>query len=105
MASVSLTFVNNTMLAVLDDLTDNDGNLVTTATVTITTIVDKNGDEVTGETYPISLAHIASGRYEGVVLDTLAVTQGKTYRATYKAVAGANIGEWEETLNARIRTA
>lgn len=98
-------FVGNTMVARLSSLVDHNNNIVTSATVTLETLEETDGTAVTGVTLPLAMSHIASGLYEAEVSSAAAVTAGKQYYGTIKAVDGTATGEWRETLVAKTRVA
>lgn len=75
------------------------------ATVTVT-IKDATGTNVTGETWPLALAYVASsnGDYRANLTEALGLTDGARYTATITADAGASgLATWTEELIARIR--
>lgn len=53
--------------------------LITDATVTAI-MVDRSGDQVTGEAWPVTLVHDAAGTYRVVLSNQLAIVANRTYR-------------------------
>ncbi len=100
----STFYANNTMIAVLDQLKDHQGNPVTTATVTLENMLDSAGVLVTGVTFPVTMNHVGNARYEGFIPETAAVVVGRNYLSTIKAVDGTTVGSWVESLPVRTRT-
>lgn len=69
------------------------------ADVTVT-VKDAEGTNVSGQTWPLTLASIdgtdPEGNYRGILKDTLDLTAGTTYYAHVDADAGSDrIGHWE----------
>lgn len=68
--------------------------IITTATVTVT-VVDSDGVDIAGVTWPISLPHIADGLYRGNLPDTLVLERNQRVYATYVADDGPGFHrEW-----------
>ena len=53
---------------------------------------DAAGDEVTGETWPLSMPYVSAsnGRYKATLSDVLAIVPNKRYQAVIVADAGAS---------------
>ena len=76
----------------VDALTDqDDGSYLNAATVTVT-LMDAAGDEVTGETWPLSMPYVSAsnGRYKATLSDVLVLVPNKRYQAVIVADAGAS---------------
>lgn len=102
----STIYVDNDSMLVVESLRDRDGNLVTTATVTLESLLDRSGNAVNGITTPSAMSHVGSGTYELLIPSSVSFVAGRSYRATVKAVTvGGLIGEWTETLIAKVRAA
>jgi hypothetical protein len=101
--TTSNLYVDNTMVIVLEDVTDHNDNILTGATVTLSALTDLSGTAVTGVTLPITCTHVSSGKYEGTLPETAVVTAGSTYKGTVTAVNGSDQGTWVETLIAKTR--
>jgi hypothetical protein len=85
MATLSINSDNVIELRNLKDTIS--GNTITTATVTVT-LVDSNGTEVTGATWPLSMPHIVSGLYRAILPNELVLSNALTYVATVVADNG-----------------
>lgn len=75
------------------------------ATVTVT-LVDEEGAEVSGQSWPLTLSHVAGsdGIYRGTLTDSLSLTVDLEYTAQITASGGSNLaGYWEIPLRAAIR--
>ena len=74
------------------------------ATVTAT-LYDTSGDEVSGETWPITLSYVGSsnGKYTGTITDTVTsgLSPNKRYRLRIQANGGAGLqAEWHRNYSA-----
>lgn len=65
-------------------LTDTEDAGVTGATV-VCTVVDRDGEEVSGQSWPLSLTDAGSGSYTGTVEHDLDVTKGQRLTAQVTA--------------------
>lgn len=74
-----------TLSGLIDSITSSYQN---TATVEVT-LTDINGNEVTGETWPLTMNYVSAsnGVYRATLVDTLSVSAGE-----YTATVTANIG-------------
>jgi hypothetical protein len=75
---------------------------VNTASVAVT-LYDTNGDEVSGETWPLTMSYVASsnGVYRATLSDSLSLKVNRRYRAKITANGGAGLqGEWHENVQA-----
>ena len=66
------------------------GEDITTATVTMTLTEKKTGAEVSGVSWPIPLAHVASGLYQGNIPDIAVLSSALTYKGLVVADNGAD---------------
>ena len=76
------------------------------ATVTAV-LVDEDGVEVVGQSWPVTLSHVAEsdGDYRATLEDALELTVGLAYTAQISASGGSDLaGYWEYPLRARIRS-
>ena len=104
MAIASLYIGNDNIieLSSLRNVSTSPETYINDATVTVT-IYDANGDEVSGETWPLSLSYVSgsSGKYTATLADTLSLSVNKRYRIKLTADGGAGLkGEWHENVNA-----
>lgn len=74
------------------------------ATVTVT-LKAKDGTEVAGETWPLTLSYVAAsdGNYIGNLSDELELTAGRTYFVEITAVSGEWKGFWRFPRAAEYR--
>lgn len=88
-------YIENDFLVQLNNLVDEDGNQVTTATVQAT-IRDLAGVAVsgTGITWPITLNHISNGNYEGLVDKRAVFVDGDIYEIEITADVAGTEGTW-----------
>jgi len=98
-------YIGNTTILELQDLTNSvSGAVITTATV-VATLTDSKGVEVVGQTWPVTLAHIATGTYRATLENDLTLTANRAYTATIDAtLAGVGVGHWVKTAIAIQRT-
>ena len=75
------------------------------ATVTAT-LVDSDGDALSGVTWPLTLAYEADsdGNYSGVVAETLSVSAGDSIVAQITATDSGEVGYWEVPVVVEART-
>lgn len=97
---------DNSHVVEVEDLKDLDGTVQTDATVTLTALTEKvSGDTVSNVTLPLTLTHVSSGLYRGVVPYNAGFEEGKFYDATIKAVGSQGYrAQWTETLKAKKRS-
>jgi len=99
-------YILNDNLLVLDGLKNQqDGSYLNAATVTCT-LVNGNGTNVAGQTWPLALVFQAgsNGKYVGTLEDTLSLSEGQVYTARIDADGGAGLkGHWEIPLKAQVR--
>lgn len=81
-------------------LVDEDGSAVTNATVTAS-LTDTSGDELNGQSSPITLTHDSGGNYYGTLSEDLDVKAGKRYRVEITATSGNLQSVWRESVNCR----
>ena len=84
-------YLNSDNVITLNGLIDAvDSSYQNTATVQVT-LTDYNGNEVTGETWPLTMNYVSAsnGDYRATLVDTLNVSEG-SYTATITADAGVN---------------
>ena len=77
---------------------------IASATVTVT-CVDSAGVEVTGQTWPLTLAAVAGadGDYRGTLQDTADFVRGKRYKAKVTINAGPDLQRYfEKSLQCRV---
>jgi hypothetical protein len=107
MAEVVTAFVANTnILELLGLKSDVEDVFINDATVTAR-IRDKNGDDVSGQSWPVAMAYVAAsdGNYRGTLSDEIALVNKQKYKAIIDADAGPDrIGHWEFPFTAITRT-
>lgn len=68
-----------------DDAVDSDGTPITTGTIVVT-IYNTDGEEVSGESWPVSLTHQSGGDWKATIRPSL--QYNKAYLAKYVINAG-----------------
>lgn len=84
-------YISSDNLLTVDALYDSvAGDYVNDATVTAT-VVDRGGNEVSGQSWPVTLSYVAlsDGKYQGVLADSMSVSKGKTYEVRVSVDGGA----------------
>ncbi|MDG4903209.1 hypothetical protein P9279_22115 [Mesorhizobium sp. WSM4962] len=103
-----IVYVANTNIIELVGLkSEVEDEFIADADVTVT-VKDADGEEVAGQTWPLTLASIdgtePEGNYRGILKDTLELTAGQTYYAHVDADAGSDrIGHWEFAFVPKVR--
>jgi hypothetical protein len=108
MSTHSTVYVgNNTNLAELLDLKDEDGNVITNALVELESVIDRRtGQAVSGISVPATLTHVGNGAYRGSLAAGAGFVAGRIYEAQFVAFGGGGqVAEWIETLIAKRRAA
>lgn len=84
-------YIDSDNLVTVDALYDNAAAAyVNNATVTVT-LLDRAGNEVSGETWPVSLSYVSGsdGKYRGTLSDSLVLKKGKYYEVKIEIDGGA----------------
>lgn len=105
---MSLIYVNNTNLLVLQGLFDNVAQAYLNAATVTATVKDLAGTPVSGASWPKAMSYQAAsnGVYQCILEDTIAFVSGQPYVAYISASGGTNkVGYWELSLDVRDRTA
>ena len=105
--AIEVLYVSNDNLLTVDELYDVVGAAYLNAATVTVTLVDSSGSEVTGQSWPTTLAYVASsnGKYRAVLEDGLGLTAGQPYTAKVTADGGADKkGYWEVPCRAITRT-
>lgn len=69
---------------------------VNDATVTLVSLTDSGGDEVSGVSWPLTLSYVSGsdGNYRGVIDAAAELTAGATYTGTVTATSGTLDAQW-----------
>ena len=108
MSKHSIAYVGNTLIAEVGGLRDDAGQYQNDAVVTIETIIDRNGEQISGIVFPVSLSYVGSsnGTYRAAIGATVGFEAEKWYTATFKAVAGSGaVMIVKERIRAQVRRA
>ena len=103
--TVSLAlYVDNNNVVELSGLTNSITDVVDTGAAVDVTIKDRLGVDVSGETWPVAMTHVAGGLYRATMKDDLPLTAKDVYTVVVHAVgSGGEIGHWECTMKAQVR--
>lgn len=108
MSATHYIFIGNTSSVQLNKLKSGvTGEYVNDAGVTMT-LKDSEGNEVAGESWPVSLQYVtdSNGNYVGAFSHSIAVTDGEVYTAELQAVlSDGSRAFWTEPVTALVRSA
>ena len=96
-------YLNNSNVMRLTGLRNvRTGDVIADADVELT-LLDPDGDEVAGQTWPVTLAPEGGGTYFVVLPPSLNIDRGTSYDAVVTATGGGATGEWHCSLFATRR--
>jgi hypothetical protein len=101
MASI---YIGNDHAVTLTGLVDSAGTPLTTASVDATLLHQVTLQEVAGETWPITMSHIADGEYTCVIDKAVDISRGAGYVLRVMASAGTSDAQWDIRLQGSYRT-
>lgn len=86
-------------------LDDGDGVFLNSAAVTVRLIDTATEAEITGQTWPYTLAYVAAsdGEYLGTLSKDVVVTKGQRLTLQVTAVSGGVQGYWDVPVLVRVR--
>lgn len=88
-------FLDSVHELVVSDLTDQDGNLVSDASVEATLYEQNEKTKLTGVTQPVSLSAVGNGKYVGTFdSGLLNIASGDLIKIKYKATKGSTTKTW-----------
>lgn len=93
-------YIDNSNVIELRELKNSVTGAADTGASVSVTVKDSAGDDVAGETWPVSLAHASGGTYRGTLSRSLTLTEGGVYTAVV-SVTGS--GAETATFNCRLR--
>jgi hypothetical protein len=97
-------YLDNSNVIELRDLKNSVTLSADTGATVQVTITDAAGAEVSGETWPVVMAHAASGTYRATLSDALAITANRKYLAVVEATgSGGEVGVWSCPVVADVR--
>lgn len=106
MSNVTTLYVgNDTVLEVRGLKNETTGGFLNAATVTAT-VVDAEGNQVTGQSWPLTLAYVtgSDGIYRATLAYTVGLVSGARYTAQFTANSGAGLrASWSAPCLARHR--
>lgn len=96
-----LIYQNNHNIIELQQLTDENGAVITDASVSVT-LVDKNDQEVSGQTWPHTMGLVTesptTGKYRGTLENDLDIKRNRDYYAVVTATKDGLVGEWRAPI-------
>jgi len=97
-------YLDNSNVVELRDLTNSVTGLADEGASVSLTITDQSGTAVTGETWPVSMAHVSNGLYRATLSESLSIVSGRKYFAVVSATgSGGQVGKWTCPVVAEVR--
>lgn len=97
-------YVANSNVLELQGLTNSATGVADTGATVTVTLKDRAGANVTGQSWPASLAHVSAGTYRATLENDIGITAGIKYLAVINATgSGGEIGHWEADVVAQTR--
>jgi len=96
-------FVDNDHTLKLENLQDQDGNAITSATVEAE-VLDRDGNQVSGISQPITLTHQSNGNYEGTLDSSAELNFVNSYTIKITATKGSTKAVWQPAVDLETRT-
>jgi hypothetical protein len=99
-------YLNDNLVMVENVKNSQTGEYINDATVQIFDMLDSDGNQVAGQSFPTACSYISgsNGRYAGTIKDTITVSLGSKYTVKVTADGGAGLrGYWEESLVVKTR--
>lgn len=91
--SLSL-YDNNSNVVEWQSLTNSVTSAPDTGATVAVTIMDSDGVEVAGETWPKALSHVSAGTYRAILSEDIAIIPGQRYTLVFTAAgSGGAAGE------------
>jgi hypothetical protein len=99
-----LLYIDNTGVVELQSLTSTlTGEADTAATVTCT-VKDLQGNAVTGQSWPATMAHVSAGTYRAILDDGIGILEYRPYVIEVNATgSGGGVGKWQCQVTATKR--
>ena len=95
---MAILYVNSDNVVEVQSLTDAVSDTVITSATVKVTLKDSDGVNVVGETWPLTMTHVAAGTYRGTLIDSLSLTADTTVTGLFVADDGAGKHrEWCES--------
>ena len=97
--------IDNNNVIELQSLTNGITDVVDVAASVTVTIKDSAGVNVTGQSWPATMAHNTGGTYQAILDEALVLIPNRMYTAHVDAVgSGSEVGHWELSIKAITRT-
>lgn len=88
-------YLDNSNVIELRDLTNSVTGAADTGASVQVTITDASGIELSGETWPVLMAHAFAGTYRATLSSSINLVAGRYYRAVVEATgSGSEVGKW-----------
>ena len=102
---MSIIYIDNNNLLTLTALTNCATDAVDTGATVTVTVKDSAGTNVTGQTWPATMAHVSAGTYRATLDADLILLDGRAYTACISATGSTGaLGYWEFPLTAKTRS-
>jgi hypothetical protein len=93
-------YIDNSNVIELRELKNSATGAADTGATVSVTVKDSAGDNVAGETWPVSLTHASGGTYRGTLSDAVELVEGAVYTSVV-SVTGS--GGQKAVFNCRVR--
>ena len=98
-------YLGNDTVIELSDVKNTTTQVIDTGAAVAVTLEDMQGDEVTGQTWPLAMPHVAAGLYRATISASIGIEANAQYRAIVTATGTDNeVGLWEYGVIAQIRS-
>lgn len=97
-------FIGSHNVIEIPELTNSITGLADTGATVSVTLLDSDGAEVDGETWPKSMLHVSAGLYRATLSSALEVVAGESYTASLSLEgSGGEVGIWQYSLIAKVK--
>lgn len=103
---MNIVYIGNDNYIEVDGLKDKATDAYINDATVACTLKDSGGNNVTGQSWPLTLSYVASsnGKYRGLLDNALVLTARKMYTAHITVVGGGLDAAWELPVFAMTRT-
>lgn len=99
-------FIGNSTVLKLEALRFEGSTTYIDDAVVEATLTDTDGNDVTGENWPVTLDYISNsnGEYSYILPATIEITENELYYMTVVATSGDNVAQWRKQVRALNRS-
>lgn len=104
MPCYKVLYIGNSTVLELRDLKNSVTDTADTGATVTVTLVDDQGAQVSGQSWPLLMPHVSAGTYRGIMSSSLALVEGAEYVGQIDATgSGGEIGHFEVPFRAVVR--